>query len=94
MEIYLFVLFIILSLADVITTKRIIDTGGVEANPVVKPFVKMLGVLPGLGLLKVLMTLVVYLFCLQNLTLMVIINVAALSAPIWNLYQLRKNGKL
>lgn len=52
------VVFVLLCLLDIVTTKRALEIGGVEANPIVRRIIRRLG-LPGLFILKYAVFLVV-----------------------------------
>lgn len=53
-------LFIVLQIADVLVTLRVLDAGGRELNPVAVAVMDALGAPLGLWLLKIFVTLVVF----------------------------------
>lgn len=66
MTLYLFIFLVLLQVADVESTCRVIGMGiGHEANPVMAWLIRTLGLLPGLILPKLIVMVLVYVFALE-----------------------------
>ena len=86
----LFIAFVILQLADIYTTKTILDDGGREVNPVMAKLFEKFGVLPSLVVSKIVVAVLVYLYVQQHEIVMSLLVLFYLIVISNNFYQINK----
>lgn len=65
----LFLLLVVVNVADIVSTLIAIRLGASEGNPLLKPFVERLGVVPGLLALKIPLLVLTYFYAMYPIVL-------------------------
>jgi len=86
----LFIAFVILQLADIYTTKTILNDGGRELNPLMAKAFEKFGVLPSLVVSKSVVAVLVYLYVQQHEVVMSLLVLFYLIVISNNFYQINK----
>ena len=86
----LFIAFVILQLADIYTTKTILNDGGRELNPLMAKAFEKFGVLPSLVVSKSVVAVLVYLYVQQHEVVMALLVLFYLIVISNNFYQINK----
>ena len=89
MIVALLFIFILLQIADSLTTVHILKNGGREANPFMNWLFDKIGITGGLALMKILTLALVFIAWNEWLTLG--LDIAYLSVVGWNSYQIYKS---
>jgi len=86
----LFIAFVILQLADIYTTKTILDDGGREINPLMAKAFEKFGVLPALVVSKIVVVGLVYVYVQSYEIVMSLLVLFYLIVISNNFYQINK----
>lgn len=85
----LFVVLVVLNIADIGTTAYVLTHGGQEANPVMKWIIDKIGIIPGLLGVKAPLLAVCYFFITQEVILLTLCAIYA-GVVFWNVQQVIK----
>jgi len=87
----LLILFIALQIADCVTTVKILSAGGTEVNPIMAKLFGLVGVVPGLIIMKGIIIVAMYIASLYQPWLLIPAVVLYVGIVGWNAYQMTKN---
>ena len=85
----LFIVLVVLNLADIGTTAYVLTHGGHESNPVMKWIIDAIGIIPGLFGVKIPILAVCYFFITQEVILLILCAIYA-GVVFWNVQQVIK----